>query len=131
MRRTILPFVEVLLVVALVAPTAAAVPKEPKGCPADASIWTPVAYVPPPADPATYMATSFWQFYFVDTGGGAQLIANTGWTDVEAYEWLIGLLDAGVDKNADDQLCAWWIGGLPGQDDSFLSVVDNNASAPH
>jgi hypothetical protein len=131
MRRTVLLFVVVLLTLALVAPMATAVPKEPKGCPADQSVWTLVAYVPPPADPATYMATSFWQFYFVDTGGGAQLMANTGWTDIAAYEWLVGILDANVDKNGDDQICAWWIGGQPGLDDSLISVVDNNANAPH
>lgn len=127
MRKLVL-IATVLSVLLLAAPASAGPP--PVGCPPAASIWTEVSYVPPPATAAVYMATSFWQFYFVDTGGGAQLMENAGWTDVQAYEWVIGLIDAGVDKNADDRVCVWWIGGQPGPDDSFISVVDNNARVP-
>lgn len=137
MRRMILLVGALALVLVLLAPSATA--SRSKGCPASASVWARVAWVLPGegVDESDYMATSFWQFYFVDSNGGAAWIeangADTGITTfVDLYEYLVPNVDRAIDRNGDDAACAWAFGeqnpGVPWTDQWFM-IVDNNANA--
>ena len=126
MRRTILPCVVVLLALGLAVPAATAIP-EPKGCPAEESIWTEVDYV----TEGNFKATGLYDWYW-NVGDGAAIEALrdlTGETDRQIYfgaaEWLATV----VDRNADLGVCVWWLGGNPGQFDAVVSAVDNNSNA--
>ena len=132
MRRTILLAAAVALVLAMVGTPAAAVPKEPKGCPNDASRWIEVDYVLPGSP--DWRSTGFYQFYwFVGDGAAIQALrANVpGLSEQQYYElWSSNTLPL-VDRNADLRVCIWWIGGQGNIGDAYASVVDNNSNANH
>jgi hypothetical protein len=127
MRRTILLVVVLVVALVLVAPAATAIP-EPKGCPAEASVWTLVEFGQTP-----YTANSLFTWYFVEHPVAAADFAEIfGFTlpedEEEAYELAEGIV-APVDRNGDQKLCIWWIGGNPGVPDYAASSVDNNSNA--
>jgi hypothetical protein len=130
MRRTILVVVVVLLALVVVAPSAGTIPKEPKGCPAEASVWTLVEFGQTP-----YTANSLYTFYFVEHAEAAAAFAEFFGLvlpqDEEAAYILAESIVAPVDRNGDQQVCVWWIGGNPGLPDWYASIVDNNSNAQH
>jgi hypothetical protein len=130
MRRTIPVVVVVLLALVVVAPGAGAIPREPKGCPAAASVWTLVEFGQTP-----YTANSLYTFYFVNHPEAAAAFAEFFGLllpqDEEAAYILAEAIVAPVDRNGDQQLCVWWIGENPGLPDWYASIVDNNSNAQH
>ena len=127
MRRTILLCVVVLLALALVAPTATAIPKEPKGCPAEASVWTEIGFVTDPSQ--AWRSTTFYAWYWAIPEAIA-VWHQRGRTDEQIYFFFVPFFET-IDRNGDSSICAWYIGGNPGTPDDFISVVDNNANAQH
>lgn len=130
MRRAILLCVAVVLALVLVSPAATAIPKQPKGCPAEPSIWTLVSFGAEP-----YTANSLYKFYFVDNRTAAEAFAEVEGFELprdeaEAYD-LVEEEVAGVDRNGDHNLCMFWLGGNLGMEDYWVSVVDNNSNASH
>jgi hypothetical protein len=129
MRKTILLVVVLLVALVLAAPAATAIP-EPKGCPAEASVWTLVEFGQTP-----FTANSLYTFYFVDHPEAAAAFAEYfGFVlpgDEEQAYVLAEEIVAPVDRNGDQKLCIWWIGGNPGLPDYVASSVDNNSNAQH
>ena len=130
MRRTILLVFAALLALALVAPAATATPKEAKGCPAEPSVWTLVEFGLTP-----YTENTFYEFYFVTYPDAAAAFAEAnGWVlpEDEAIAYAAAEeMVASIDRNGDFQFCTFWIGGNPGLEDYWISVVDNNSNANH
>jgi len=118
------------LLLSACSPAATAIPKQPKGCPAEPSIWTLVSFGDEP-----YNANSLYEFYFVDHSAAAEAFAEaedlvlSG--DEEGVYALVEEEVAGVDLNGDQNLCMFWIGGNPGMADYWVSVVDNKSNANH
>jgi hypothetical protein len=123
----------------MVAPPAAAIPKEAKGCPADASVWTQVEYVSDP-EPGNFETTSFYTYYWnLTTEDDVKVVDywqdtyGEQWTDLAIYSAFAGSFDRVIDRNDDNAVCIWWIGehyiGQTHKDMTYVSLVDNNANA--
>jgi len=132
MRRMLLLVVGVLLPMVLVAPAAMAIPEEPKGCPAEASVWTLVSF-----GAENYKDDSFYTFYFVTYSEAAEALAayygyDLNLPDEEAAVYDIAVeAVASIDFNGDLQFCTFWLGGNPGKEDYWISVIDNRSNANH
>ena len=128
MRRATLVIAAVALLLAMVGTPATAGPP-PKGCPAEASIWTEVEY----GDP-DYADNSLYTFYFVTNSAGGALFAELNGFDLStdegtaAADALFEEITSPIDKNLDLSFCIFWIGGTPGQADFWVSIVDNNSA---
>jgi hypothetical protein len=124
MRRTLL-FLSALILLMAIAPSAAA-DMPPKGCPAEASVWTEVDYVAS----GTYTGTTFYTWYWSvgDQAAITTMRAITGWTDDQIYFFFADFFVDRADRNADSHVCVSWLGGNPGILDDFLSIVDNNSA---
>jgi hypothetical protein len=81
-----------------------------------------------PNDPEVeWEETSFWLWYS-QLPGVLDLWYDLGYEDEEIY-FAMSFVDL-VDRNADDVVCVWHLGGAaPGLHDTGISYVDNNSSA--
>jgi hypothetical protein len=138
MKKILLALLVTLVGLLMMTPPAAAIPKEAKGCPADASVWTQVEFVT--GDYTHFKDTSLYDYYWsLTTEDGEKVVdywkATYGpeWTDEAIYAALAEGFDRGVDSNDDDSVCIWWIGehyiGHKDLDMTYVSLIDNNANA--
>jgi hypothetical protein len=119
---SVLAAVAVACALAVAAPSGAAT--SGSGCPA-ADTWTAVDFV----YSGNYRKTGLYEWAFVTNPGlGEAVESYFGLSEREAY--FFGVESFGsVDRNGNQILCVSWIGANPGQEDIYLSVVDDNANA--